>query len=94
MSLIYGHPLSWSALLLVIDALLWHLAPIQHRVTRIGLRLTLFLIFSAVIINAGVSPLQAPIFADDRVAQLGLQRWGFSGGCTPREYSPKSSAWC
>lgn len=76
MSLIYGHPLSWSALLLVIDALLWHLAPIQHRVTRIGLRLTLFLIFSAVIINAGVSPLQAPIFADDRVAQLGATALG------------------
>jgi small-conductance mechanosensitive channel len=76
MSLIYGHPLSWSALLLVIDALLWHLAPIQHRVTRIGLRLALFLIFSAVIINAGVSPLQAPIFTDDRVAQLGATALG------------------
>ncbi|KAA0994748.1 mechanosensitive ion channel [Pseudomonas sp. ANT_J12] len=76
MSLIYDHPLSWSALLLVIDALLWHLSPLQHRVTRIGLRLGLFLIFSAVIINAGVSPLQAPIFADDRVAQLGATALG------------------
>ncbi|RON56258.1 mechanosensitive ion channel family protein [Pseudomonas frederiksbergensis] len=76
MSLIYDHPLSWSALLLVIDALLWHLAPLQHRVTRIGLRLALFLMFSAVIINAGVSPLQAPLFADDRVAQLGATALG------------------
>jgi small-conductance mechanosensitive channel/CRP-like cAMP-binding protein len=76
MSFIYGHPLSLSALLLVIDALLWHLAPIPHRVTRIGLRLALFLNFSAVIINAGVSPLQAPLFADDRVAQLGATGLG------------------
>lgn len=76
MSFLYGHPLSLSALLLVIDALLWHLAPIPHRVTRIGLRLALFLIFSAVIINAGVSPLQAPLFADDRVAQLGATALG------------------
>jgi small-conductance mechanosensitive channel len=76
MSFLYGHPLSLSALLLVIDALLWHLAPIPHRITRIGLRLALFLIFSAVIINAGVSPLQAPLFADDRVAQLGATALG------------------
>ena len=76
MSFLYGHPLSLSALLLAIDALLWHLAPIPHRVTRIGLRLALFLMFSAVIINAGVSPLQAPLFADDRVAQLGATALG------------------
>lgn len=76
MSFVYAHPLSWSALILVIDALLWHLAPLQKRVIRIGLRLALFLIFSAVIINAGVSPLQAPLFADDRVAQLGATALG------------------
>ncbi|MBK5413341.1 mechanosensitive ion channel family protein [Pseudomonas sp. TH31] len=76
MSFIYDHPLSWSALLLVFDALLWHVAPIRHRVTRIGLRLALFLIFSAIIINTGVSPLQAPLFADDRVAQLGATALG------------------
>jgi len=76
MSLVYDHPLSWSALLLVIDALLWQLAPFKHRVTRIGLRLALFVIFSAVIINAGVSPLQSPLFADDRVAQLGATALG------------------
>ncbi|KAF2391576.1 mechanosensitive ion channel family protein [Pseudomonas frederiksbergensis] len=76
MSFVYAHPLSWSALLLVIDALLWHLAPLQKRVIRIGLRLALFMIFSAVIINAGVSPLQAPLFADDRVAQLGATALG------------------
>ncbi|MBV6821664.1 mechanosensitive ion channel family protein [Pseudomonas sp. PD9R] len=76
MSLFYTHLLSWSALLLVIDAVLWHLAPFQHRVTRVGLRTGLFLIFSTLIINAGVSPLQAPLLADDPVAQLGATALG------------------
>jgi small-conductance mechanosensitive channel len=71
MSFVLGHLLSWSAVLLVIDALLWHLAPFKHRIARVGVRLALFLVFSALIINAGVSPLLAPLFADDRVAQLG-----------------------
>lgn len=76
MSFLLAHLLSWSALLLVIDALLWHLAPFQHRLVRIGLRAGLFLVFSTLIINAGISPLQAPSFADDRVAQLGATALG------------------
>jgi small-conductance mechanosensitive channel len=76
MSFLLGHLLSLSALLLAIDALLWHLAPFKHRVIRVGVRLALFLLFSAVLINAGVSPLQAPLFADDRVAQLGATALG------------------
>ncbi|MNV32545.1 Small-conductance mechanosensitive channel [compost metagenome] len=40
------------------------------------MRLALFVLFSAVLINAGVSPLQAPLFADDRVAQLGATALG------------------
>jgi small-conductance mechanosensitive channel/CRP-like cAMP-binding protein len=76
MSLLLDHLLSLSALLLAIDALLWHLAPFKHRVIRVGVRLALFLLFSAVLINAGGSPLQAPLFADDRVAQLGATALG------------------
>ncbi|VVN39589.1 mechanosensitive ion channel domain-containing protein [Pseudomonas fluorescens] len=76
MSLLLDHLLSLSALLLAVDALLWHLAPFKHRVIRVGVRLALFLLFSAVLINAGVSPLQAPLFADDRVAQLGATALG------------------
>lgn len=71
MSFFLAHLLSWSALLLVVDIVLWHIAPFTHRVTRVGVRLALFLLFSALIINAGVSPLQAPLFGEDRVAQLG-----------------------
>ncbi len=84
MSILLTHLLSWSAALLLLDALLWHLAPFKHRAPRVGVRLVLFLAFSALAINAGVSPLQAPLFADDPVTQLGRRRWAFSGGCTPR----------
>src|SRR5690349_2529774 len=76
MSFLLGHLLSLSTLLLAIDALLWHLAPFKHRVSRVGVRLVLFLLFSTVIINAGVSPLQAPLLVDDRVVQLGATALG------------------
>lgn len=76
MPFLLAYPLSWSALVLVIDALLWHLAPFKHRGTRIGMRLALFLLFSAIIINAGVSPLQPPLFGEDRVVQLGATALG------------------
>ncbi|WP_085729429.1 mechanosensitive ion channel family protein [Pseudomonas sp. R37(2017)] len=76
MSLLLEHLLSLGTLLLAIDALLWHLAPFNHRVIRVGVRLALFLLFSAVIINAGVSPLQAPSFTDDRVTQFGATALG------------------
>jgi hypothetical protein len=56
--------------------MLWHLAPFKHRAPRVGVRLVLFLAFSALAINAGVSPLQAPLFADDPVAQLGATALG------------------
>ena len=71
MNLVTQHPLLWSAVLLLVDVLLWHLAPFPQRLTRVGLRLVLFLSYSALIINAGISPLQAQLFADDNVLQLG-----------------------
>ena len=76
MTLFYAHLLSWSAVLLLLDAALWHFSPFSHRAPRVGVRLALFLAFSALVINAGVSPLQAPLFADDRVAQLGATALG------------------
>ena len=65
------HLLLWSTCLLLLDALLWHLAPLPQRLPRVGLRLVLFLGYSALIINAGVSPLQAQPWPDDAVLQLG-----------------------
>ncbi|MEG2391874.1 MAG: mechanosensitive ion channel protein MscS, partial [Pseudomonas sp.] len=55
MSFFFAHLLSWSALLLVADAVLWHFTPFTHRAPRVGVRLALFLAFSALVINAGVS---------------------------------------
>ena len=76
MSFLLAHPLSLGALLLLIDTLLWHAQPFKQRVLRVGVRLALFMLFSAVIINAGVSPLQAPLFTDDPVMQLGATALG------------------
>jgi hypothetical protein len=76
MTFFYTHLLSWSAALLLLDAVLWHFSPFSHRAPRVAVRLVLFLAFTALVINAGVSPLQAPLFADDRVAQLGATALG------------------
>ena len=71
-----NHLLSWSAVLLVLDGLLWHFTPFTHRAPKVAVRLALFLGFSALIINAGISPLLAPVLTDDRVAQLGATALG------------------
>ncbi|WP_285420034.1 mechanosensitive ion channel family protein [Pseudomonas sp. efr-133-TYG-5] len=76
MSFLFAHLLTWSTVLLVLDAVLWHLAPFKHRAPQVAVRLGLFLGFTALLINAGVSPLQAPPFADDPVAQLGATALG------------------
>lgn len=76
MPFVLAHPLSFGALLLLIDAVLWHAQPFKQRVLRVGVRLALFMVFSALIINAGVSPLQAPLFTDDPVMQLGATALG------------------
>ena len=76
MPFVLAHPLSFGALLLLIDAVLWHAQPFKQRVLRVGVRLALFMVFSALIINAGVSPLQAPLLTDDPVMQLGATALG------------------
>jgi len=92
MSFLLAHPLSWSAALLLLDALLWHLAPFKHRAPRVGIRLALFLGFSALIINAGISPLLAPVLPMTQWRNWVRRRWAFSGGCTRHVCSPRSSA--
>nr|WP_314482126.1 mechanosensitive ion channel family protein [uncultured Pseudomonas sp.] len=76
MPFLLAHPLSLGALLLMLDTLFWHVQPFKQRVLRVGLRLALFMLFSAVVINAGVSPLQAPLFTDDPVMQVGATALG------------------
>ncbi|WP_024657621.1 mechanosensitive ion channel family protein [Pseudomonas syringae USA007] len=71
MSFLSSHPLLWSALLLLADTFIWHVTPARHRIVRVAVRLALFLAFSTIITNAGISPLQAPSWPDDSVMQLG-----------------------
>jgi hypothetical protein len=59
MSLLTHPLLFWSACLLLVDVLLWHLAPFAQRLPRVSLRLVLFMVYSALIFNGGISPLQA-----------------------------------
>jgi small-conductance mechanosensitive channel len=70
MTFLLSHPLLWSAVLLLIDVALWHIAPFQQRVARVAIRLAMFLAFSSLVINAGISPLLAPAWPDDSVMQL------------------------
>jgi small-conductance mechanosensitive channel len=64
------HPLLWGAFVLLADMLCWHLIPVAQRVARLGTRLVLFVLYSVIIINAGISPLLAPPWPDDNVLQL------------------------
>ena len=61
MSTVVPHySLAWSLLLLLADVLAWHLLADRNRLARIATRLAAFVAYSLVIINAGVSPLEAP----------------------------------
>lgn len=65
------YSLAWSLLLLLADVIAWHLLAERHRLARIGTRLAGFVAYSLVIINAGVSPLEAPAWPDDSALQFG-----------------------
>jgi small-conductance mechanosensitive channel len=63
-------PLLWSLPLLLADLLLWQWAPFAHQAARVGVRLALFLAFSAAIMTAGISPLQPPPWPDSTLWNL------------------------
>lgn len=72
MSTVVPHySLAWSLLLLLADVLAWHLLADRNRLARIATRLAAFVAYSLVIINAGVSPLEAPAWPDDSALQFG-----------------------
>jgi small-conductance mechanosensitive channel/CRP-like cAMP-binding protein len=64
------YPLLLSALLLLLDLVSWHFLPFRHQLVRVASRLVLLLLFSGVIINAGISPLLPPPWPDDSAMQL------------------------
>ncbi|MFJ3485245.1 mechanosensitive ion channel domain-containing protein [Pseudomonas sp. NPDC090202] len=65
------YSLAWSLLLLLADVLVWHLLSEQRRLQRVTARLGIFVAYSLVIINLGVSPLEAPAWPDDSALQFG-----------------------
>lgn len=76
MAFFFAHLLLWSTLTILADAVLWHLIPLKHRGIRVGVRLVLFLVFSALTLDAGINPLQPPVPDDDSLAQMGSTALG------------------
>lgn len=64
-ALLHAYPLMLSASLLLLDLLVWRAIPLQRRNGRIAARVLAFALFSAVLISAGMSPLQPAPWADD-----------------------------
>ena len=65
LAFIQSYPLLLGTALILLDLVIWQLIPLQHRAWRIGTRLVLFLLFSSVLVAAGMSPLQPPPWPDD-----------------------------
>ncbi|NIF18984.1 mechanosensitive ion channel family protein [Pantoea sp. Cy-639] len=70
LALIQSSPLLLGTALLLLDLVLWQLLPAQRRAWRIGARLVIFLLFSAVLLAAGMSPLQPAAETDDVARNL------------------------
>lgn len=68
--IVFDHLLLWSTVVLLADLVVWQLARLQYRVVRVGIRLVLFVLYSWMIIGAGVSPLLAPPWPEDTLLQL------------------------
>ncbi|BAP40922.1 mechanosensitive ion channel family protein [Pseudomonas sp. 21LCFQ02] len=71
MSFVLSHPLLWGAVILLADVSLWYLVPLHLRAARVAMRLALFVLYTSLLINSGISPLLAPSWPDDSVMQLG-----------------------
>ncbi|EPJ85115.1 cyclic nucleotide-regulated small mechanosensitive ion channel [Pseudomonas sp. CFII64] len=67
---IQTYPLACSVFLILADLASWHAVPYQHRLAKVAARLGLFLLYSAVIISAGLSPLDTAPWEDDSARHL------------------------
>ncbi|MDP9523903.1 mechanosensitive ion channel family protein [Pseudomonas putida] len=65
LAFIQSSPLLLGTTLILLDLVLWQVIPMQRRAWRIGTRLVIFLLFSSVLVAAGMSPLQPPPWPDD-----------------------------
>ncbi|MCX2887410.1 mechanosensitive ion channel family protein [Pseudomonas sp. DCB_BI] len=65
LAFIQSSPLLLGTTLILLDLVLWQVIPIQRHAWRISARLVIFLLFSSVLVAAGMSPLQPPPWPDD-----------------------------
>lgn len=79
LALIHQHPLLIAVGLLLTDLACWRLIPAENKIWRVLLRLGFFLAYSLVIIEAGMSPLQPPPWAEPALnmtgSVLGIAWW-------------------
>lgn len=76
LSLISDHPLLCALVLLVLDMLLWRLISADRAYWKIGGRLVIFSLFSALLFNEGLNPMEPAQWVDDvprHLAATGLQ---------------------
>ncbi|KHK61994.1 MULTISPECIES: mechanosensitive ion channel family protein [Pseudomonas] len=75
-SLITDHPLLSALALLVLDLLAWRLVSAERTYWKIGLRLVIFMLFSMLLFNEGLNPMQTAQWVEDvprHLAATGLQ---------------------
>ena len=86
LDLLSEHPLSCAFLLIVVDLLLWHLMGSKSDTWKLAVRLTVFSLFSLLLFNEGMNPLQTAPWPDDiprHLAATGLQiGWWLFGART------------
>ncbi|MDR6710564.1 small-conductance mechanosensitive channel [Pseudomonas hunanensis] len=70
LAFIQSYPLLLGSCLILLDLLLWQIIPLHRQPWRIAARLVTFLLFSAVLLTAGMSPLQPPPWVDDVARNL------------------------
>ncbi|MCU1730658.1 MULTISPECIES: mechanosensitive ion channel family protein [unclassified Pseudomonas] len=69
-ALLQDYPLLLGIFLLGLDLLLWRAIPIEKRNWRIAARVVAFLLFTGVLLSAGISPLQPPPWPEDVARNL------------------------
>jgi small-conductance mechanosensitive channel/CRP-like cAMP-binding protein len=94
-----AHPLIVGSVLILLDLSLWHCLGVTRPGLRISLRVVVFAAFCWVLMAAGISPLQPPLWPEDAILNLvatvlGIAWWLFaartltvilSNGLTSRE---------
>ncbi|BAN48936.1 mechanosensitive ion channel family protein [Metapseudomonas resinovorans] len=64
LTFIQNHPLVFSGVLILLDLTVWRIIPSEQRTLRVLCRVGFFVLFSTLIINAGMNPMQPPPWPD------------------------------